>query len=460
MPKKYHIDVQLTPNRYPTVGRSGIVDWGEGCLKCARCVKYDCVYGVYKERRFSADIFGDTIDELCKSCFRCVQGCPKRLIHKTINPEWEALGDTVYTPEIISITWNQAESGKIPVSGAGYGGFFSGPGFDSMWTDMSEIVRPTRDGIHGREYISTVIDLGRRPSQLEFDSDGGLLTKPLPSVRIPIPILFDVLPFGDLSSNVWKALANAAATLQTMMIAPLDEALALPEYAEYLAPYVSAAVTNLESVKHFRMVEIPDSPLTLDRVSALKALNPDQIVSVRIPAVSSEANVERVLELARAGVELIHSAADETGHEPGVENGLHVKDIIREINKELLSAGLRDQVTFMASGGISMAEHVIKSMLCGANLVSVDVPLLIALECRVCRNCREGGDCPVKISTIDPKWGTRRIVNLIGAWHNQLLEMMGAMGVREARRLRGEQGRVMLREDLENDTFAQIFASR
>ena len=26
-----------------------------------------------------------------------------------------------------------------------------------MWTDMSEIVRPTRDGIHGREYISTSV---------------------------------------------------------------------------------------------------------------------------------------------------------------------------------------------------------------------------------------------------------------------------------------------------------------
>ena len=112
----------------------------------------------------------------------------------------------------------------------------------------------------------------------------------------------------------------------------------------------------------------------------------------------------------------------------------------------------------MASGGIAMAEHVIKSMLCGANLVAVDVPLLIALECRVCRNCREGGECPVHISEINPDWGSQRIVNLIGAWHNQLLEMMGAMGIREARSLRGEQGRVMFMEDLENDTFAQLFA--
>ena len=137
-----------------------------------------------------------------------------------------------------------------------------------------------------------------------------------------------------------------------------------------------------------------------------------------------------------------------------------MKDTIKEIHAGLLQEGLRDEITFMASGGIAMAEHVIKSILCGANLVGIDVPLLIALECRVCRNCREGGECPVGVSKVDSDWGSRRMVNLIGAWHNQLLEMMGAMGIREARRLRGEQGRVMFMEDLENATFAKLFAGR
>ena len=33
----------------------------------------------------------------------------------------------------------------------------------------------------------------------------------------------------------------------------------------------------------------------------------------------------------------------------------------------------------------------------------------------------------------------------MGAWHSQILEMMGAMGIREARRLRGEdrQGHIL-----------------
>ena len=60
----------------------------------------------------------------------------------------------------------------------------------------------------------------------------------------------------------------------------------------------------------------------------------------------------------------------------------------------------------------------------------------------------------------DSDWGSRRITNLIGAWHNQLLEVMGAMGIREARRLRGEVGRSMRFEDLEREHFGPIFGER
>jgi ferredoxin len=460
MPKKYHIDVHETPNRYPVIGKSGIVDWGEGCLKCAVCVKQQCVYDVYRQRYFSADIMSDTTDGLCKGCFRCVQGCPKRLIHKTINPEYERLGDDVYTPDIISITWEQAKSGKIPVSGAGYGGPFSGPGFDSMWTDMSEIVRPTRDGIHGREYISTVIDIGRKPPLLQFDKKGKLISEPLPSVKVPLPILFDILPFGDLSAEVWKIMATAAAKIQTLMVIPEARARDLGHYADCLVPFLESEQVDYEWVRGFQMVEIPDTSHALKTMASLKRAKADLLVSVRMPAVSSRENLHRIIELTRAKVDLIHYVADERGFEPNVTNGLHLKDIIKEVHSTLLQEGLRDEITFMVSGGIAMAEHVIKSMLCGANLVAVDVPLLIALECRVCRNCREGGECPVHISQSDSRWGSQRIVNLMGAWHNQLLEMMGAMGIREARRLRGERGRLMFMEDLENDTFAQLFANR
>jgi hypothetical protein len=64
---------------------------------------------------------------------------------------------------------------RSPSPAPGTGVRSAGPGFDSMWTDMSEIVRPTRDGIHGREYISTAVDIGRKPAYLIFERGMGIL---------------------------------------------------------------------------------------------------------------------------------------------------------------------------------------------------------------------------------------------------------------------------------------------
>ena len=161
MPQKYHIHTAAVPNRFPPITQSGVIAWEEGCLKCAHCVKKDCVYHVYEKRGLDARQMLDSVDTVCKDCFRCVQNCPAKLIQKGVNPTYKSIGDHYWTPEIISSLWFQAETGQDPGVGAGYGGPFSGTGFDAMWTDMSEIVRPTRDGIHGREYISTTVDLGQ-----------------------------------------------------------------------------------------------------------------------------------------------------------------------------------------------------------------------------------------------------------------------------------------------------------
>jgi hypothetical protein len=52
------------------------------------------------------------------------------------------------------------------------------------------------------------------------------------------------------------------------------------------------------------------------------------------------------------------------------------------------------------------------------------------------------------------------MTNLIAAWHGQLIEVMGAMGMREVRRLRGETGRAMFFEDIETETFGRLFGAR
>ena len=88
--------------------------------------------------------------------------------------------------------------------------------------------------------------------------------------------------------------------------------------------------------------------------------------------------------------------------------------------------------------------------------MGVDLALEVALECRVCKRCARGLSCPAAIETIDPEWGALRIRNLMCAWHSQLIEVLGAMGIREIRRLRGEVGRAMFYEDLEQEAFGDV----
>jgi ferredoxin len=458
MPKKYHVTAQLTPPRFVPVPKYSMVE-KEGCLGCLECAKRDCVYDVYSKRQFYPEQMIDSIDYLCQDCLRCIQGCKNQLITKMKNPDFEALGDEHWKPELIASLWEQATTGKIPVSGAGYRGPFSAPGFDSMWTDMSEIVRPTRDGIHGREYINTSVDIGRKLEKLEFDEANELCCETPPLLEIPIPFIFDTLPFGVMNEDVRAGFVRAAEMLGTLVAVPEEKIdWKLLDHSDVIIPLIPADLEDDdrlgELARRCRMVELEDSPDILKRIETVKKSRKTAIVSVRMPAGTNAA--ARTVELTRAGVEVVHLVADWQGNEPGDDEPRFIKDVIRDVHMVLIDKALRDYVTLIASGGIAMAEHVAKSIICGADLVGIDLVLEVALECRVCKRCVHGLSCPVTIETVNPEWAALRIRNLLCSWHSQLIEVLGAMGLREVRRLRGEVGRAMFYEDLEEEAFGDV----
>jgi len=461
MPKKYQVKTKIAPPRFTPIGKSGIVDFSEDCTRCQACAKDACIYDVYTNRKFDSKLFADSIDYLCKNCFRCIQTCKKGLLSKSINPEYLKMGDEYWTPDIISRNWYQAETGKIPVSGAGYRGKFADKGFDEMWTDMSEIVRPTRDGIHGREYISTSVDLGKKLSVLEFDKGGTLISNVPQIIDIPIPMIFNVLPFGTISENVLVAMARAAKELSTFMIIREEDLISpLTPYANWLIPQTSIKNDKLpeEIIRNARIIELPYEGDFEKLIESIKAINPEAIVSLKLPLNDRATTI--VEHPVLQGVEIIHLYADFHGN---AINGAHprfVKDLVRDIHLRLVEKSLRDEITLLVSGGIAMAEHVAKVIICGADGVAIDLPLLIALECRLCKKCQKGLPCPVKVGECEPKWAVQRIMNLVGAWRSQLLEVLGAMGLREVRRLRGEVGRAMFFQELERENFAPIFGER
>lgn len=455
MPVKYVIHTKTVPHRFEPVTRSGVIAWEEGCLKCAVCVKTLCIYHVYDHRGLNAYQMIDSIDNECMNCFRCVQSCPKELIHKSVNPEFEAIGDGYWTPNIISRLWYQAETGKIPVSGAGYPGPFSGPGFDSMWTDMSEIVRPTRDGIHGREYISTGVDIGRKPICLTFNREKKLQSEVTGVINIPLPIMLRVPSFGSITGETVNGWAMAAKRLATMLAVPEEEMSPdLEDFAANIIPIVKEkSLRNANVSGQHPVVEIDTTAAAAASREDTVTAGPDRITVVIIPL--EEGIEQRALELVEKGFSALH--IEGSRQSTFLDNpSLSLKDGIRAVHLKLVEENVRDQVTLLASGGLAMAEHVAKAIICGADAVYVDFPLLVALECRMCQRCTKDLSCPVHIEEASPEWVALRTINLLGAWHNQLLEVMGAMGIRDARRLRGEAGRAMFFEDLDESTFGSL----
>ena len=398
-----------------------------------------CVYGV-----FSAPVGAFMArEEHCVGCLRCTVQHPE-VVEILPNPERLDLGDSYIGPDQVETLLYEAASGRVPVRGAGYGGGFGGTGWDAIWTDMSEIVRPTRDGIHGREFISTSVQLGWKPLMHEFEPGGDLLNASQTLIELPIPILFDRLPLDD--SSAYTATAAAAGMLETLAVVPAERLNGKLSQLESVVPLVDPQDIDRVPVQgqSFRMIELDGwDPAAYAKLSSIF---PNAIVAVRLEV---DADLNDPLE---AGVAVFHLTADYHGRTAAG----FTMDAIRSAHERLIAQGIREQITLIGSGGITAAEHVPKAMIVGLDAVAIETTALIAIQARFRGEVRDPAAAHIELPSTNPAWAAQRLVNLLGSWRDQLLEILGAMGLRDVRRLRGEIGRAMFQADLEREAFAGI----
>ena len=444
--RRYHIDTAPTldladlPHRFLVeVDRVELLKllvketweyWGHWDVVTAR----PCVYGV-----FSGPIGGFAPrPEHCVGCLRCTIQHPEAVTIRH-NPEWKAWGDAYLSPKLVETILSESALGAVPVKGQGYRGRFGGPGWDRIWSDMSEIVRPTRDGIHGRVFISTVVDIGSRPMHLATDGDG---ERPR-YLQVQLPILFDSPPESAQSIEMARLLAHAAEELETLAFLPLELVREAGAASSAVVPQLK--VSELEALKPSpRMVEI------LDDAPAALSLT-DAIICERLPFEPGWR--ETLLASIAAGVRVFHLVTDYHGR----GDGRFVRDLVMEAHALLVEKGLRDMVTLIGSGGIAAAEHVPKAIICGFDAVALDTPVLAALQAQPEGSVTDAATARFRLpASLNVEWGVQRLKNLSAAWRDQLLEILGAMGLREVRRLRGELGRAMFQRDLEQEAFGGI----
>lgn len=398
-----------------------------------------CIYGTFGSR-----VGGfHPIKEKCTACMRCKQEYPDVIEDVVVTSDFAALNGFGMKPEEVMTVWYEAREGKELVKGMGYKGSFAGPGWDSIWLDMSEIVRPTRDGKMGREYISTSVDIGRRPMFYSEDSLTSVKT-----VTVQLPILFD---FGDaswLNASVVGSTIRAAQRCGTMAVLPIgtysglrddEKSCAIPLASPSEGPSSGAMgpppAVEIENPLEFDLTKVQDS---------------SEVVIARVPA-SGRAE-ESVLELTRRGFHAIHLVFSPDGRDVS-GGGIHAKDLIKSVHARLVKECVRDNVSILVSGGITMAEHVPKAILCGCDAVALDTAVHVALQSNF--DIR-GGRYLIKPNRFDEEWGAQRLANLLAAWHEEFIEALSAMGKRDGRRLRGDVGRGIFYEELQKEAFGDI----
>ena len=454
--QRYHISTRLAPDleKWPSRFKVHVRKTGLAKLLVKELIHYrgrlapvlsrPCMYGV-----FSGPIGGFAPREhLCVGCLRCTTEFPD-FVRVEHNAERRKLGDSYFTFNYMDAISYEASTGLIPVKGAGYRGKFGGEGWDGMWTDMSEIVRPTRDGIHGREFISTVVDIGYTPNFLLFDENDKPYGAEPHSFSIPLPILFDASP-NHSAEKLAGIFALAADQIGSLAVLPFDEVLKLADFGESVVPGLLPEDGNRIHELDFnpRLIEMQgwDQPL----FDALGERFPESIVALR----TGFETEETLLQYFDRGVRVFHLLADLHGRSM---DGRFVLDLIRTAHKRFVDAGVRQEVTLIGSGGIIAAEHVAKAVLCGLDAVALDTPLLVALQAKFNGDAMERGNSSFSFpDSLSEEWGVQRLKNLAASWRDQLLEVLGAMGLREVRRLRGEMGRAMFMRTLEAEAFADI----
>ncbi|MDP6906212.1 MAG: glutamate synthase-related protein [Candidatus Thalassarchaeaceae archaeon] len=452
---RYHIDAIETEDRQKIPRRFNVKvgKFGLAKLLAKEFFKYfghwdvvfsrPCTYGV-----FSGPVGGfSPRPDLCVGCLRCEIQHPE-FVKVSPNPELAKLGDSYLTSKHIARINEESKKGSVPVRGQGYRGKFGGPGFDQMFTDMSEIVRPSRDGIHGRELIGTSVDLGYKPMYLSFHKNGSLLNSPK-MMTIQVPFVFDAPP-SSVDQIVSRIYAQAAEDIDTLAFLPNETVTALGLSSAHVVPMIPPnEIGSIESHGNgTRMVEMT----TWSPEAWAVVKDHPLLVSVRLPFIGDWKS--RLIEMVNSGVSIIRLVADHHGLS---DQGEFVMDLFQEAHFTLVKNGNRDEVTLMGSGGIAGADHLPKAIITGMDAVGLDHPLLIAMQAHLSGDLRARDVADVLLpKKLDTDWGVQRILNLSCSWRDQLLEILGAMGIREVRRLRGEIGRAMWCGHLEEEAFGDI----
>src|SRR5437773_2487846 len=151
-------------------------------------------------------------------------------------------------------------------------------------------------------------------------------------------------------------------------------------------------------------------------VDWIKTVNPRALVSVKV---STPTDVDMVaIGSYYAGANIIHidGGYGGTGAAPEIAKkniAMPIEYAIPKVHDYLVSEGVRDEITLMASGGIRTADDIAKAIALGADGCVVATAEAVAVGCTHCGNCERGRCGVVGLASNDPLEGKYLLQSLV-----------------------------------------------
>ena len=154
------------------------------CMLCERCIE-NCPYGTFRREGNKIQIFS----RACTGCHRCIAMCPRDAISLEEKPV-DYRSHPVWSREAREAIYNQAESGKIVLTGMGNA--LNVPQiFDRLLLDACQVTNPSIDPL--REPMELRTYIGKKPRKITIDKtpegDIDLVTKLAPNLKCETPIM-------------------------------------------------------------------------------------------------------------------------------------------------------------------------------------------------------------------------------------------------------------------------------
>ncbi len=474
--------VRPMPDRYRNALGKYKIGRSADCVGCGDCVKL-CPEGVHvKPDGYTFSL--RPRDHLCigpdcaKTDHYCVAKCPKKALSMAAQPDGGRHGRSALDLRtLILSTWHMAETGHAPKAGLEHRVGASGGGFDRIGFNFPAVppkVDPAK--------VDTGLDLNRR-------NDGR------PQVHIDLPVYGGGMSFGSVSIHTILAKARAATAWNIFTCTGEGG------YHDRFKPYDDHVITQVatglfgvreDTIQRVRIVEFKYaqgakpglgghllgdkntpavarmreavagnalfSPFPFHSVYSvedhkkhldwIKEVNPRALVSVKV---STPTDVDMVaVGSYYAGAHIIHldGSYGGTGAAPDIAKkniAMPIEYAIPKVHKFLVAEGIRDEVTLIVSGGIRTAWDVMKAIALGADGVVIGTAEMVALGCVRCACCESGRGCPRGIASTDPElmmqmsldWATQRLINLMSAWREQMVEILVKLGIAQHARAAG-----------------------